>query len=420
MVLIINKQKFKLSIFLFLAIFAPPVIPNVNLMYLVAVYSWGNLLIYSSKYTKRVLFDRRVLMLYKSMLLTVLYFVFPMLLSIFNNTIIEKMNYFYVIYRFVSIIMIFIPICSYCIIYCQTHNLLMDDFIEVLIGASLYEFIFCFLTLVSPKIKEVLVEIMINNTGYYYNISPWTIRQRFWGFAVTMTDYFGYAVGIIAGMCLWYAIYKKRRYYIIIPFLILMIILNAITGLIIFIIFVLIIWGRSLINRKRKIKNILIFLIFLLSIPLILHLLRKYVPFGYEKIVDNFYQIVNPSKVKASNTSINELLSDRHWQIPNNVFAIIFGTGHSLLSTEFFQRSDVGYINDIWSLGIVGMAIYMCAYIRFICGNRKKEYTVVKVALVTSMLVFNIKGVAVGCNSGALVTLLIVFASYFLTNENIR
>lgn len=418
MVVIINKRKVKLSIFLFFAIFAPPIIPNINLMYLVALYSLGSMLISSRKYIKGVLFDRRIFTLYKSMLLIILYFSFPMLTSIVNDTLIEISNYFNVIYRFSSIIVIFIPICSFCVIYCQKYNFSMTDFIEALIGSTLYEFVFCFLTLVSPKIKDRLVEIMINNTGYYYNIQPWTIRQRFWGFAASMTDYFGYALGIISGVCLWYAIYKKQRYYIVLPFLMLMVLLNATTGLIIFIIFAIFISGSNIINKKRKIANIFIGIMFILSIPIIVYFLKTYVSYGYKKIIDNFYQIIDPSKVKASNTSINELLSARHWQIPNSGLAIIFGTGHSLLATEFFQRSDVGYINDIWSFGIVGMLIYMCAYIRFIWGIENKEYKTIKYALVISMLVFNIKGVAVGCNSGALVTLLIVFASCFLTDEN--
>lgn len=417
MIVSINKHKLKLSFFLFLAIFAPPVIPNVNLLYLLAFYSIGSMLMYYREYIKVVLSDRMIRMLYRHMLLMVLYFIFPMMRSILNNTLIEKTNYIYVIYRFVSIILIFFPICSYCVVYCQKHKLSMNDFIEVLIGSSLYEFVFCILTLVSSEIKNILVEIMINNTGYYYNIQPWTIRQRFWGFAASMTDYFGYTLGIIAGICLWYAIYKKQRYFIMLPILMLMIILNATTGLVIFAIFALTILGRSIINKKRNITNIIILLVFLLSVPLILYLLKTYVPFGYEKIIDNFYQIVNPSKVKAYNTSINDLLAARHWQIPNSIFSIIFGAGHSLLATEFFQRSDVGYINDIWSFGIVGMLIYMNAYIKFILAKKNKEFMIIKYSLVISALVFNIKGVAVGCNSGVLVTLLIVFTSCFLTKE---
>ena len=420
MIIKFNKRKVSLSFYLFCSIFAPPILPNINFIYLVAAFSILVICTGYMTYASKILHDPYVRRLNHLMIIVILYYIVIMTMCIFRGTIIEPTNYLMVLYRFVTILVFIEPICIYTLAYCRKYSMRFDDFIECLIYSTLYEFFFCLLTIVSPAAKSFFTNLMINNTGYYYNIQAWTIRTRFWGFAASMTDYFGFAVGIIAGMCLYYSFSKEKKYFIFIPVMLLMMVLNAITGVAIFTISVFVYFIGYFHKKRISRSNFVIVALVIFLMPFALYLFTKVAPSGVSKIVDNFYEIFDKSKVQASNTSVRELFSDRFWNIPDSVMEIIFGTGHSLLSTQYFQRSDVGYINDIWSFGIVGMTMYMIAYMGFAFQIRKNTMFKTPITfIIFSVAVFNIKGVSVGCNAGNVVILLIFFAVCFLqSNEN--
>lgn len=418
MIIKFNKHKVSLSFYLFCAIFAPPIIPNINFIYLVAAFSILVICTGYMTYASKILHDPYVRRLNRLMIIVMLYYIAIMAMCIFRGTIIESANYLMVLYRFVTILVFIEPICMYTLVYCRKHFLKVEDFIECLIYSTLYEFFFCLLTIVSPAAKTFFTNLMINNTGYYYNIQAWTIRTRFWGFAASMTDYFGFAVGIIAGICLHYLFSKEKKFFIFIPIMLLMMVLNAITGLLIFAISVLVYFIEHLHKKRIRRNNFAMVVLVIFLTPFALYLFTKVAPSGISKVVDNFYEIFDKSKVHASNTSVRQLFSDRFWNLPDSILKMIFGTGHSLLSTKYFACSDVGYINDIWSFGIVGMILYMAAYLGFAFQIRKNTMFKTPITfIIFSVAVFNIKGISVGCNAGNVVILLTLFAVYFLPGE---
>lgn len=419
----VNKKKMWLSFFLFLFLFAPPVIPNINLMYFTGVYSISALLLSYKEYMIEVTRDKNLKRFNMLLLFVLAYYLIIMSLSIMNRTKIESSNYFVVIYRFVSTIFIIEPTCIYVCCVGRKHRLGISDIIECLIYSAMIEFGFCLVCLLFPNAKAALTSIMIENTGYYINIQTWTINSRFYGFAASMTDYFGLVVGIITSVCFLYAVIYKMKYMIYIPFFLIMIVLNSTTGLVIFAVSIFIFGINKVISGLISKKDIIIILTVVIFIPFLIVALKEFAPVGYQKIFDNFYEIFNPSKVKASNTSIRELFSTRFWQLPNSFTGILFGTGHSILNTKYFIRSDVGYINDMWSFGIFGTIIMYIAYLKFFWQCKKNKFTKLLVfILITDMLIFNIKGVSIGCNSGNSVTILLMFLIYFgalMTPEDI-
>lgn len=201
---------------------------------------------------------------------------------------------------------------------------------------------------------------------------------------------------------------------IYVPFFLIMIVLNSTTGLVIFAVSILIFSINKVISGQISKKDMIIILVAAIVIPFLVIAIKEFAPIGYQKIFDNFYEIFNPSKVKASNTSLRDLFSTRFWQFPNSFTGMIFGTGHSLLNTEYFVRSDVGYINDIWSFGIFGTIIMYIAYLRFFLQGKKNKFTrLLAYILIAAIFIFNIKGVSIGSNSGnAVAILLMLYINY--------
>lgn len=410
----VNKKKMWLSFFLFIFLFTPPIIPNINLLYFAGGYSILVLLLSYKEYMVEVTRDKNLKRFNMLLLFVLAYYIIMMSLSIMNQTKIEISNYFVVIYRFVSIIFIIQPSCIYVWCVGRKYRLGIKDIIECLVHSAMIEFGFCLVCLLFPNVKAALTSLMIENTGYYINMQTWTIDSRFYGFAASMTDYFGLVVGIITSVCFLYAAIYKIKYMIYVPFFLIMIVLNSTTGLVIFAVSILIFSINKVISGQISKKDMIIILVAAIVIPFLVIAIKEFAPIGYQKIFDNFYEIFNPSKVKASNTSLRDLFSTRFWQFPNSFTGMIFGTGHSLLNTEYFVRSDVGYINDIWSFGIFGTIIMYIAYLRFFLQGKKNKFTrLLAYILIAAIFIFNIKGVSIGSNSGnAVAILLMLYINY--------
>ena len=418
---IITRFSFKkawISILLFFAVFTPPLIKGVNIIYLVALFS---LIMIGVKYCmgmQEILHNKNIKRLNISFALLIAYYFIPMSICINSGTKMEISNYINVIYRFVANLLLFEPICIYVVLFCAENKYDVNHVVDALFRASFIEFFFCLACLISPDIKTYFTHIMIENTGYYTNIQPWTIRDRFWGFASTMTDYFGYSLGLIMGLGI-VKIYKRNnKYFVGCLALLLMIVLNSTTGLVVGGLFLIFSLLDALKLRNISFRNIIIIIFVIILTPVVISVLSVLAPTGFQKILDNIYQIIDPTKVEASNTSLNDLFSERFWQIPPSMSLIIWGTGHSLLGTEFFRNSDVGFINDIWSFGIVGTAMYFISYMKFIKKTIKNE--IIYLPIIFSVIAFNVKGVAVGVNSGAFIIMLLCFSFEYLDSSIIE
>ena len=91
------------------------------------------------------------------------------------------------------------------------------------------------------------------------------------------------------------------------------------------------------------------------------------------------------------------------YSIPNDLSEAIFGTGFTTTRGNLKMTSDVGFINQIWSIGIIGMLMLISFYITNtirICKyytNTKERHILVLGAIVV-LLVSNIKGDAFSWN----------------------
>ncbi len=103
----------------------------------------------------------------------------------------------------------------------------------------------------------------------------------------------------------------------------------------------------------------------------------------------------------------------------------LFGNASHMLRNDFERtlNSDIGYIRDLWSMGIFGMFIYLLPYFKMAKKVKKKRdlISVCSFALLLVTLAFNAKEMFLYCRCLLSITMLIYFAAvigYEYKNDN--
>lgn len=419
----INKLKCKifLSVYLFLLIFAPPIIPQMNIVLAFFTIIWL-LLIYNRKILR--VFQRSGMHIFCITLGGYLTYIFLLLiLNIVVGGDVVQMSHYQSLYnRFIVAIITLTPCCLYINIIIEKRHLTIKDFFEILFYAGLIEAVTCLLAFLFPNVKQIFVEIMNREAS---TVNTWYITVRSFGFARTLVDVFGWGTGVIAGLALMYGFFYKKIFIIVSIFLVLSPLLNARTGLVFYAISIILV--TMYLIRKIDIRNILYLAIFV-----VIALGTGTVLWSY--IFNNFN--ATASWIKSG---INEVLTifqgsteekvgfgyyflqNEWWKMPDGI-RLLIGTGHSRYGAEGYTHSDFGYVNDIWAGGIIGVIMLYGGLFILFQKSLKHYQGTLKLMLVyvfISIFVFNIKGASVGYNSGfAVVILIIFFMNYFKNSKS--
>ncbi len=159
-------------------------------------------------------------------------------------------------------------------------------------------------------------------------------------------------------------------------------------------------------NRKSLIKIIKVFVISIASIILVFSIiisLEEYIPAEYS---ETYYFIFEPlihfNKYGQFETiSTNDLLENHYTELSTNQFELLFGSSYSN-SSKLGGYSDVGYIQIINGLGILGLLLTLYLYASWTylvvrkvnCEKEKSLISIIilQLALGISIIVLNFKG----------------------------
>lgn len=413
-----NNIRFSFILYLFCFIFAPPIIPEINFLLLVGIYSLFMLWKKYKKEVKDILYYSGSGAFTKYFLFFLLYLLIITIFNVAFDNIVILNEYFIVWYRFFLIV----PITAVCIIYiiarCKELKYSFDNLILCIILAGLLQVAIAILAFLIPQVKNFLMQIMYMSTGNTIFEVQYHVERRFFGFANDMLDSFGYGTGIIASLPIFLAFYKRKPlYFLLAPILAIVPFLNARTGIIIlalsllFSIPLLIDMKKS--DRKKFSKVFLfIFLLIILLIGIIFLVSPKIMQSTFNDIGSIFEFLFTGQKGPERSNTASVLFSKRFWTLPPFP-EIIFGTGHTIFSVKGFAHSDVGYINDLWLCGILGVMILYGVFIKLFYSAIKIEKSKVNKCLVLflalSLATFQIKGRAIMANTGIICTLTICF-----------
>lgn len=419
--IMINELRLKkawLILMIFVLIFAPPILPKINIIIPVSLILLAVMLAkYRSELLELLQRSGRGVWIVGGVLGA--YLLGVLLFSIITTSGYYLADNIITIYRF-GLIGCSVVMMLYILIMAKRWGLGQYDLMELIVWSVFIQFLIFVGTLMIPDLKRLLISVMYGNTGEVLFLNKYFLERRFYGFANNLLDMFGYGVGVATALIPTIAFQKKNKWLLlIIPCFLLLAFFNARTGLIIGLLGLIIgmIGAFYFASRKQKKTIGRLLIVGVVAIFAIMSVLKTYQPKTYYWLFHDFNSItkfIATQETKAPKTdTASTLFSDDFWRLPSDLPSLIFGTGHSVYGVKDHPHSDVGYINDIWLMGIVGVLLSMglFMYILWLFVNNNQRMLFLAIFLGLALVVVQVKGRAIMANAGFVVSLLIISSS---------
>lgn len=424
-----------LTLYVFCLMFSPPLIPGVRLLYPLAMLA---VIMLATRYRSEVramLSETKLSVVLMTFLVITTY---TLVLAIINVALSGENQVSLLDYATSSARLILTsPIMLVCIAYvlavCKRLNYSAVGFMKIIVYAASIQALLSILALMLPWLKDILVLIMQGNVDNVTLHRQWIVDNRLFGFAKDLFDHFGYGMGIVAALPVLIAYSERRvRYLVFIPLLLIPIMLNARTGLVIAALMTLPVSVYALYKAVdwRQTRNVLTAIatsaLFVAAMVVLVWQIALHRPAIVSNTISDFRSIsefMTTGSLPAYNSTAKNLFNGDFWALPSSADGILLGTGHSVYSVDNIAHSDVGYVNDIWMYGVLGIiAIYSCL-VYFTLRIRKIDpiYGVLAGSLVLSFVVYQIKGTALwSANLGILMHILLCCTILYLEGASGR
>ena len=418
------KPTFVLYLFLFL--FAPPFLPQINTFLLVSAYSFFAILIKHREHVRSIFKTSGMKSFTVGFGLFFAYFIVVALINIVLGNRVSFSEYVLTAYRF-ALILPFALICVlYIIIKCKEYHYSIDDLVFSFILCGMIEVMIALVSFCIPACHDLLVQLMYRFTQN--DVLLEVASRRLYGYANDMFDSFGYGVGMLAVLPFFLSFRtQKIKYLFFTPFFLFLTFINARTGIFIFAIGILCTAPLFFkMDKKAKIKFsitfLAIFLLLLIALGFIYLLNPDALRSSFIDILSIFKFIFLGERRDHGYDTASVLFDPSGWYLPQNILSLILGTGHTVFNLKGFPNSDVGYINDLWLVGIAGVILLYGTFLGLFYHVWKAKRDVFNKSLAMMMLLcfllFQIKGRAIMANTGILLTLSIAMGCIYLECHN--
>lgn len=408
-------RKISLALYLFFLIFAPPIMPEFHIALAGVTILY---LIFQSKNKLTKIYRNSGLNIALSgMLVFLVYIIFILIFNeIFYEDTVQIGHYISLYNRFIAVAIVIVPGVLFIIYYLNRYKMELDDLLEVVIMSGAMEALTCLLALLFPSVKTFFNELTLTMGGGNLYENTWYITVRSYGFARTLVDVFGWGTGLIAGISFIYGIFKKKKYIVLSFMLLISPLLNARTGIVIYVMAVIIILCCML--GKLDISKFIILIIAVAAavslFGIVLSYISKYYPATGSWIEEGMNSITYALKRNENVSNISGFTlafqNKEKWDLPKNL-RLFWGTGHSRYSAQGYTHTDFGYVNDIWAGGILGIIVLYGSILIIGLRSFKKSDLCIKIIIIyciLSFFVFNIKACSYGYNCGMVVYILVI------------
>lgn len=412
-------------IFVFILIYAPPLIPYIHVLLGVIVFL---IMLFGKNHIYLAAFRESDMWLWTKFMMAVFLYalLIPFPLSAFYNDIVDLPHYYHLFNRFAVLVFMEVTCGTFLIARFQKKNYSFEFFLNVLIGVALFQSFLGCLAIAVPGIKEIFLAFMIKMGGLSTE-NEGVIVGRTFGFAGSMLDQFGFGTGLIAGLSFFWGVKNKSRYIIYSLIIMIASVLNARSGIVIYAISIcLTIFFSIFINHN--VKMILKSLAFIVIIPTIfissIEIISTYNEFTGEWLNKGVNSVIEFITTGSSNQdNMNIISSERFWQLPD-AGHILIGTGHSRYLAEGYLHTDCGIVNDIWFVGIIGLLL-LYGVVFYICYKIYRNSTTsfekyLAFFFICAFCVFDVKAASIGYNMGGAVFFLVLFVTRFYQKMNQR
>lgn len=420
----LNIKKIWFVIYMFLAIFEPPILP-VSFIYILGAFTVGLLLLkYGTIFPLYLPNKSGIIKVLNFFSISVAYLFFVGVIDIF---FIEATDLFSNRIRCINQIFVLSLIQFLLIWYllqlAEELDYELNDIFKNMIIVGALQGVCAVAAYTIPSIRSLFIRFgdsTLFNNAYF-------IERRGFGFSMTLIDTFGYGMGLLAGYLLLLKWDTHRVWKAISLVLMLFsIAVNARTGLVIFAISVVL----KVLQGENKIKQIEKMIV---ALPIayfgVFVLLPKAFKVGIKSsnvtlkwIATDMQELYLAlfSSSTGSYTSLTEAsFFSNFGNLPENIFELILGSGHSIYDTtaKLGFRTDIGYINLWWEFGLLGLIIlltflfyWMLKPLRFV--KRSDIRSIIILNFISYFLVL-FKAILIGYNPGVFVNYLCMFSIYY-------
>ncbi len=407
-----------LVVYIFWFLFAPPLFSGINSSILLAIFSSAMLFFKYRKETLVICKDKRFKKVSIFMISYILVYLISWLLAI---TCVDANYYDNGVLNIYSFLLNFGAtfICAiYLVVYCSRRKIDNIEIMKYFVYAGVLQLVIALIALVSPEFKQLTLDLMMKETNESLLKSTWITSRRFYGFSNNLLDLFGFGCGIIAILPLFYATLKNKKLFMLwSPILLTLSILNARTGIVIYAIGI-IVWllGFAKNNKINVLRIIIIIPTIILGLFASYRIVDTYSPDTISWVRQDLLSFVDKDVAGTA----DELYSDNFWTIPKGS-DIIIGTGHNISAYSGYKAegsvySDVGYINELWKVGIIGLFLYLMINYLMLKISYDEGKGILKSLYIffgVSIAAFLVKGSLMGYNPGnVIIYTMFIFAIY--------
>lgn len=435
----VGSYKLSFLAFLFVLIFGPPVIPQINTALLACVAA-AVLLV--TRYRSQLLNVFRQSGMSRFSLLFLVFLAYlavitPINVFLFHERV-QTMHYITQWYRFFLIFPCLTAASLYICLRARELRYTPEKLAMCFVWASAAQFLLAMAALLIPQVKEAFVAVIYRATGAEYLSVDWVMRRRGFGFTNSFVDSFGWGMGIIAALPFFAVTKKEFRPVLLVPVVLFISIVNVRTGLIIAALggvcaLPYLLKTFFAMDRQRRKKAILTVISALLILCLLISVVFLANKITLRWIAGDVLSFIDAMELDdpengeedttreplsdSQTTTAETLFSDRFWNFPPTRI-LLFGSGHSIFGAEGYPNSDVGYVNDLWLGGIVGCLILYASFaVLILSAFRRSEdlrRKLLTVFLAASLAVFQIKANAVMFCAGLNVMLpMLAYLNYY-------
>lgn len=312
---------------------------------------------------------------YMEVILVVPILLYPIFLDIFSAEIVYSDRFVYWFLQSFLFCVLFVAL------YLRSGFDLLRDVVFVTAVAAL-------ISLLSFTVQPFESFITsIQNDPIFEVYSNFEHRYRAHGFSQHLNFSYGVLMGFVAGMCLFLGA-ERKYYYALIPLMLFAAFVNARTGVIVFMVFLLV-----FILLGVKTKRSLVLCGFLGVATPVFFVLFPPQSMG---IFDNWYFSIFADLIFAINGEDAGAVSTLFGSFivfPEDILSFLFGTGESIYLRDV-GNSDVGFILQIYYAGIL-FSIYLCLFMLFLylrVGKKVGYLNWFPVMFILTFLIMNIKG----------------------------
>lgn len=376
------------SCVMFLALFNPPIL-NFNCIHIIALFSWFYILV-NYRCINLCLRVDKIIKVYFALIILGVYQICIALIA--NNSIVIASSY---VFWTLEVI----PYGIALVIHFFKHNYKFRDLFKVIMGGSLIEAFLAIAALISPSIKNIFLQ-RIAEYGYEASVEGNLSYFRNYGFADSLNFASSIVLAIIAVLCFYQLVTSKKiGYFIVFALDAFTSIINTRTSIVVLTLGVILILFA--VKGAQNIIRYIVWLFILIGVFLIgLRIINKYNDWTYDWIMAGINQIFAFIKKDTNNYGdyFNYVSSSSTFALPKGAWTF-FGMGTEIMHSELHGvQSDVGYVNDIWRIGLLAsIVIYLLYY--YAISEFKRLYVIDSMSgnfffwfFLLAAVVINIKG----------------------------